>query len=55
MEATTSPKITKLEWGRMSVEGSEKEYKDLKVWPGGARAWDWKETGTRHLPGIQMT
>ena len=21
--------------------------------PGGGRAWDWNETGTRHVPGIQ--
>jgi hypothetical protein len=27
--------------------------KDLKLWPGGGRAWDWDETGTRHDPGIQ--
>jgi hypothetical protein len=27
--------------------------KDLKLYPGGARAWDWSETGTRHSPGIQ--
>jgi hypothetical protein len=27
--------------------------KDAKLYPGGARAWDWRETGTRHHPGIQ--
>ena len=27
--------------------------KDAKLYPGGARAWDWRETGTRHRPGIQ--
>jgi hypothetical protein len=27
--------------------------KDFKLWPGGARQWDWTETGTRHVPGIQ--
>ena len=27
--------------------------KDAKLYPGGARAWDWVETGTRHRPGIQ--
>lgn len=27
--------------------------KDFKLWPGGGRAWDWTETGTRHRPGIQ--
>ena len=24
-----------------------------KIFPGGAREWDWRETGTRHVPGIQ--
>jgi hypothetical protein len=27
--------------------------KDFKLYPGGGRAWDWTETGTRHQPGIQ--
>ena len=27
--------------------------KDFKLYPGGGRAWDWTETGTRHVPGIQ--
>jgi len=27
--------------------------KDLKLFPGGGREWDWNETGTRHVPGIQ--
>jgi hypothetical protein len=27
--------------------------KDFKLWPGGGREWDWSETGTRHVPGIQ--
>jgi hypothetical protein len=27
--------------------------KDFKFYPGGGRAWDWAETGTRHSPGIQ--
>jgi hypothetical protein len=26
--------------------------KDFKLYPGGGRAWDWSETGTRHEPGI---
>ncbi|VEL11982.1 unnamed protein product [Protopolystoma xenopodis] len=29
-------------------------YRDAKLWPGGSRAWDWRETGTGHLPGIQI-
>src|SRR5512138_1901964 len=27
--------------------------KDFKLYPGGGREWDWSETGTRHVPGIQ--
>ena len=27
--------------------------KDFKLYPGGGRPWDWGETGTRHVPGIQ--
>jgi hypothetical protein len=48
-----SPKISALAWGRVSVEGVEGNFKDAKLYPGGAREWDWGETGTRHQPGIQ--
>jgi len=27
--------------------------KDFKLWPGGGREWDWRETNTHHVPGIQ--
>ena len=47
-----SPRITHLSWGRLEVEGYP-PFKDAKVFPGGAREWDWHETGTRHVPGIQ--
>ncbi|MDQ2693894.1 MAG: Mth938-like domain-containing protein [Pseudomonadota bacterium] len=47
-----SPRITALSWGHMEVEGAGAG-KDFKLWPGGARPWDWRETGTRHRPGIQ--
>ncbi|XP_013382968.1 mth938 domain-containing protein-like [Lingula anatina] len=47
----TSPQVTDLSWGRMKVDG--KVYKDCKVWPGGSREWDWRETGTGHNPGVQ--
>lgn len=52
MTTFPSPRIAQLSWGRMTVEtvGSGK---DFKLWPGGGREWDWKETGTRHVPGIQ--
>lgn len=48
-----SPRITHLSWGRLEVEGYPRPFKDAKFFPGGARAWDWSETGTRHVPGIQ--
>ncbi|HEV8556421.1 MAG TPA: MTH938/NDUFAF3 family protein [Actinophytocola sp.] len=48
-----SPKILDLSWGRMEVDGLGVE-KDWKLYPGGGRAWDWSETGTRHVPGIQV-
>ncbi|KAB0359676.1 hypothetical protein FD754_003832 [Muntiacus muntjak] len=42
----SSPEISSLSWGQMKVQGSTKIYKDCKVWPGGSRDWDWRETGT---------
>jgi hypothetical protein len=47
------PRVTGLSWGRLEVEGEDGPFKDAKLFPGGARAWDWNETGTRHEPGIQ--
>ena len=47
-----SPRIVRISWGRMEVEGLGVG-KDFKLYPGGGRAWDWAETGTRHSPGIQ--
>jgi hypothetical protein len=37
----------------MEVEGLAPG-RDMKLWPGGGRAWDWRETGTHHVPGIQI-
>jgi hypothetical protein len=47
-----SPRISHLSWGQIKVEGHP-PFKDTKVFPGGAREWDWGETGTHHVPGIQ--
>ncbi len=47
-----SPQITHVSWGRMEVEGVGTG-KDFKLYPGGGREWDWRETGTQHVPGIQ--
>jgi hypothetical protein len=47
-----SPRITALAWGKIEVEGAG-TFRDAKVFPGGAREWNWRETGTEHTPGIQ--
>ena len=47
-----SPRITRLSWGHLEIEGA-RAFKDAKLYPGGAREWDWRETGTHHVPGIQ--
>jgi len=48
-----SPRVTHLSWGRLEVEGVDGPFKDAKLFPGGAREWDWRETDTNHEPGIQ--
>jgi hypothetical protein len=52
-QETSSPLVTHLSWGRLQVEGWDGQFKDAKLFPGGAREWDWSETGTSHEPGIQ--
>lgn len=49
-----SPKIISFEWGKITVDGYLNPFKDVKLFPNGARIWDWNETGTRHKPGIQF-
>lgn len=53
MNAQKSPAITHLSWGRVEVEGQQRVFKDVKLFPGGAREWNWRETGTEHAPGVQ--
>lgn len=50
--ASRTPEITDLAWGRLEIDGGE-SFKDAKIFPGGAREWDWRETGTGHAAGIQ--
>jgi hypothetical protein len=47
-----SPRVTALAWGTIEVEDAG-TFRDAKLFPGGAREWDWRETGTEHTPGIQ--
>jgi hypothetical protein len=49
-----SPRIKDVSWGRLEVEGEPEPYKDAKLFPGGSRGWNWRETGTSHKPGIQI-
>jgi hypothetical protein len=49
-----SPRIKDVSWGRLEVEGKAEPYKDAKLFPGGSRDWNWRETGTGHNPGIQV-
>ena len=49
--APKSPGIVGLTWG--SVETKAGAFRDAKLWPGGEREWDWSETGTHHVPGVQ--
>ncbi|MBA3532440.1 MAG: Mth938-like domain-containing protein [Ardenticatenales bacterium] len=48
----SSPQITHISWGRMEVENLGVG-KDFMLYPGGGRAWEWSETNTHHVPGIQ--
>lgn len=48
-----SPRISHISWGRVDIEGMGTG-RDFKLFPGGAREWNWNETGTHHVPGIQI-
>jgi hypothetical protein len=50
----SSPRIKHVSWDRLEVEGKAEPYKDAKLFPGGSRDWNWRETGTGHNPGIQV-
>jgi len=54
MQSNRSPRITNVSWGRLEVEGKAEPYKDTKLFPGGSREWNWRDTGTSHRPGIQI-
>jgi hypothetical protein len=51
-EVASSPIIGENGWGEIEVDQLG-QFRDVKLWPGGGREWDWDETGTRHEPGIQ--
>lgn len=59
MQRGPATKVPTCSWGRLIVYVNQipQEFKDAKVWAGSkdsqAIAWDWKKTGTQHVPGIQ--
>jgi hypothetical protein len=52
-----SPEITDISWAHIEIDinGEKKSFKDVKLFPGGAKEWDWSETGTEHSPGVQLS
>ncbi len=52
--SSISPKITKLSWGKIEIDGNQL-FKDVKLFPGGCRKWNWRDTGTEHSSGIQYS
>jgi hypothetical protein len=55
MNKQNTSQISHISWGHMEViaNGQIYNFKDCKVWPSGAKEWDWNVTGTRHQPGTQ--
>lgn len=49
-----SPEIIDISWGRITL-ANQAVFKDAKLYPGGSREWDWRETDTHHVPGVQWT
>ena len=52
-DGSASPRILGFFWGRLEVASFAEAFKDAKLYPGGGREWDWRETGTSHSPGVQ--
>lgn len=48
-------RISSISWGQIAIDSNSiSKAKDCKLYPGGGREWDWRETGTRHQPGVQQ-
>lgn len=47
--------IADISWGRIEIRHGDRlrAFRDCKLWPTGAKDWDWRLTGTHHQPGIQ--
>src|SRR5699024_390924 len=51
-DESKSPRIDHVSWRHIEVQALGRGL-DFKLFPGGGRAWDWTETHTHHVPGIQ--
>src|SRR4051794_5779914 len=45
--------IASFRWGQI-LDTSGRTFKDARLFPGDVEEWDWRKTGTRHDPGIQI-
>lgn len=52
-DSKVSPHVTAFEWGKIEI--GTKVYKDVRLWPDHSEEWNWGKTGTRHVPGIQIS
>lgn len=53
-QAFESPEIVKINWGsiHINMDGQLSIFRDVKLFPGGAKEWNWKITGTSYNSGI---
>jgi hypothetical protein len=45
--------IRSFRWGEV-IDSDGAVFKDVRMSPSRSEAWDWRRTGTRHVPGIQV-
>lgn len=55
-KAQFTPQKIESWWGKTYVRINNKidRFKDCKVWPGHSKNWDWSQTNTHHVPGVQV-
>lgn len=53
MASQANLSIASFRWGEV-VDSSGRTFRDARLFPGGVEEWDWRKTGTRHEPGIQI-
>ncbi len=48
------PLVLKCSRGRIKVAGFQSRFRDVQLSVNGAEPWDWTDTGTHHVPGVQV-